>query len=128
MTKSDADLDTEIAKALNIEDRDISAYFDELGMIGQAKTLFRGKTAWVTLLSLFFGTIINVIFFYAAWKFFTVDDAMVKANWAAIAWFSAIMVAFMKVWFWMRMESNKVIREVKRVELQVAKLKAEMGT
>ena len=33
------------------------------------------------------------------------------------------MVAFMKVWFWMRMESNRVIRELKRLELQIAHLR-----
>jgi uncharacterized membrane protein YciS (DUF1049 family) len=26
------------------------------------------------------------------------------------------------MWFWMRMESNRVLREIKRVELQVARL------
>ena len=30
--------------------------------------------------------------------------------------------AFLKVWWWMEMQKNSIIREVKRVELQVASL------
>ena len=28
-----------------------------------------------------------------------------------------IFISFMKVWFWLEMHSNRVLREVKRVEL-----------
>ena len=117
-----SNLDDEIAKALSAEDLTLSKQFEDLGLFGHFKTLFKGKDAWVTILSVIFGTILNVLFFYAAWKFFTVTDVNSKLLWGGGAWFLATMVAFMKVWFWMRMESNRVIREVKRLELQVARL------
>ena len=117
-----SNLDDEIAKALSAEDLALSKQFEDLGLFGHFKTLFKGKDAWVTILSVIFGTILNVLFFYAAWKFFTVTDVNSKLLWGGGAWFLATMVAFMKVWFWMRMESNRVIREVKRLELQVARL------
>jgi len=82
----------------------------------------RGKDAWVSVMSIIFGTILNLLFFYAGWKFFTAVDVNSKLLWGGGAWFLATMVAFMKVWFWMRMESNRVIRELKRLELQVARL------
>lgn len=116
------DIDKEIERALSDEDRALTQQFEELGLFGYFKTLFRGKDAWVTFLSIFFGIILQVLFFYSAYKFFVEVDINTKILWGGAAWFTAIMVAFMKVWFWMRMESNRVIREIKRLELQVAHL------
>jgi hypothetical protein len=31
------------------------------------------------------------------------------------------MVGFLKIWFWLRMESNRILREIKRLELQIAR-------
>ena len=121
------DIDREIEKALSAEDKAMLEQFEEFGLIGQFKSVFRGKLAWVSIASMIAGTIINLIFFYAAWKFFTISEMESRIFWGAIAWFSAIMVAFMKVWFWMRMESNRVIRELKRLELQVAQLASRSG-
>ncbi|MHA7872056.1 MAG: DUF6768 family protein, partial [Hyphococcus sp.] len=53
---------------------------------------------------------------------FVAPEAAEAMQWVVAAWFLMTMVAFLKVWFWMRMESNRVIREVKRVELQLARL------
>lgn len=116
------DLDKEIERALSEEDIALAQQFEELGLIGQFKSVFQGKMGWVSVASMIAGTILNFLFLYAAWKFFTLPATEDKVFWGGIAWFSAIMVAFMKVWFWMRMESNRVIREIKRLELQVARL------
>ncbi|NNE58830.1 MAG: hypothetical protein HKN36_12050 [Hellea sp.] len=116
------DIDLEIKKALSDEDQALVSHFEELGLFSYFKSLFRGKDAWVTILSIFFGIILQILFFYSAYKFFVTTDTNLKILWGGGAWFSAMMVAFMKVWFWMRMESNRVIREIKRVELQVARL------
>jgi len=108
---------------LSAEDLALSKKFEDIGLYGHFKSLFRGKDAWVSVLSIIFGTILNGLFIYAGWKFFTVADINSKLLWGGGAWFLMTMVAFMKVWFWIRMESNRVIREVKRLELQVARLK-----
>ena len=35
-------------------------------------------------------------------------------------------LALVKVWFWMEMQKNAIMREVKRLELQVASLAAQL--
>ncbi|MEO1135421.1 MAG: DUF6768 family protein [Pseudomonadota bacterium] len=119
------DLDRKIEEALSADDREMLNEFGEQGLIGQFKSVFQGRMAWVSSMSLIVGTIINITFFYAAWKFFTVVDVNAKLLWGGGAWFLATMVAFMKVWFWMRMESNRVLREIKRLELQIAHMKGK---
>lgn len=115
------DLDRKIEEALSAEDREMLNEFGEHGLIGQFKSVFQGRMAWVSSISLIVGTFLNIAFFYAAWKFFTVVEVSDKLLWGGGAWFLATMVAFMKVWFWMRMESNRILREIKRLELQIAR-------
>ena len=120
------DIDREIAAALEEEDRVLAEGMEEIGMFSLFKTLFTGKSAWISVLSIIVGTILNILFFYAGWKFFTVEALDSKLLWGGGAWFLATMVAFMKVWFWLRMESNRVLREIKRIELQIVRLSAKM--
>ncbi len=115
------ELDRKIEEALNEQDRALLDQFPEQGLIGQFKSVFHGSMAWVSVMSMLFGTVLTIAFFYAAWKFFNVADIDARLLWGGGAWFLATMVAFMKVWFWMRMESNRVLREVKRLELQIAR-------
>lgn len=32
-----------------------------------------------------------------------------------------VAVGFLKPWFWLRMESNRVLREIRRLELEAAR-------
>jgi uncharacterized membrane protein YciS (DUF1049 family) len=43
------------------------------------------------------------------------------AWWAACTVVLMVMVGFLKIWFWLRMESNRILREIKRLELQIAR-------
>lgn len=117
-----SDIDREIEKALSAEDQALAKQFEEFGVIGQVKSVFQGKTAWISMASLIVAAIATVLFFYAAWKFVVITEINEKVIWGGAAWFFLTMVAFMKVWFWMRMESNRIVREIKRVELQIVRL------
>jgi hypothetical protein len=44
--------------------------------------------------------------------------------WSAGALWAALAVAMLKMYFWMEMNKNVMLREMKRLELQVARLAA----
>jgi len=119
------DIDNRIQEVLDAEDRELLDQFGEQGLMKQTLSVFQGRQGWIAsmvgfiMLPLFGGAV------FAGWKFFTAPLAMDAIQWAVIAWFLMTMVAFLKIWFWMRMESNRVIREVKRVELQIARLQSK---
>ena len=120
------DIDRQIEEALNEEDRTLFAELGEQGLFTQWFSVYRGRQAWIAIMS----TI--VMFFmlsgavYAGWNFFRGSGSVLEASaWAGLAVTLMMMISFMKVWFWMRMESNRVIREVKRLELQIARLQAK---
>lgn len=116
------DLDRQIEEALEAEDRDLLKKFGEQGVFAQMFSVYDGKMRWLAVMAtvMTFALFIGAV--YCAWKFFGATDAVLATRWAAAALVLMIMVGFLKLWFWMRMESNRILREVKRVELQVARL------
>lgn len=116
------ELDRKIEEALEAEDRDLLERFGEQGLVAQSFSVFQGKQGWIAGIAVTASMFLFAGAIYSAWNFFRAEEAIVAAQWAAGAWFLMTMVAFMKVWFWMRMESNRVIREIKRVELQLVRM------
>lgn len=119
------DLDKAIEEALDEEDRRLLDDFGEQGIFTQWFSVYRGPQAWIAAVTTVVMLIMAVVAFYAIWKLFHVSDGYDAVKWGAAAWLLMTMVAFMKLWFWLRMESNRVIREIKRVELQVARLQSK---
>ncbi|MEZ5960449.1 MAG: DUF6768 family protein [Hyphomonadaceae bacterium] len=56
-----------------------------------------------------------------------ITDVRETVIWTAGALWAAIAVAMLKMYFWMEMNKNVVLREVKRLELQMARLAARDG-
>ena len=121
------DLDKEIAKALDEEDRAMLAQFEEQGLMAQTFSVFKGKQGWIAMITVIVSLILFFIALYAAREFVGAETPLDKAHWGALAWGLLFSIGLIKIWFWIRMESNRVIREVKRIELQLARLQAKNG-
>ncbi len=59
-------------------------------------------------------------------EFFHTSDPRMVTLWGMGMGVGVFFAGMLKLWFWMEMNKNAVIREVKRVELQVAVLAKEM--
>ncbi len=59
---------------------------------------------------------------YCAVEFFRTDDLKKAIAWAAGYGSALAAVLAMKIWFWLEMQRASVMREVKRVELQLLRL------
>ena len=117
------DLDREIEEALNAEDRELHKQLGEQGIYAQWFSVYRGPQAWISIVT----TIVMVVLFgvgvYGILQFHEVGfNSYEHVLWAAFVFAIMVMISFLKVWFWIRMEANRVIREIKRVELQVARI------
>ena len=114
-------LDKMIELALAEEDRDILAETGELGLPAQGMALFRGPNAWWRMLTAFFQTVIFIVAVWAAWRFFIADDVLGALKFGLPAAVGMIMSAQMKSMLFSDMEANRIIREIKRLELMVAR-------
>ena len=64
------------------------------------------------------------MFVYCVMQMFAAVETRDVVLWSVGAVVSMLGVAMLKMYFWMEMNKNVVLREVKRLELQVARLAA----
>lgn len=117
------ELDRKIKEVLRQEDAEI---FDDA--IGEPSVFemifetFRGKHWWLTVLTFSWTLVFFVLAIVAAFKFFGTEDSRDMMLWALAFVFCMMAVSMLKMWFWMEINKNAITREIKRLELQIARL------
>jgi len=116
-------LDQAIREALSAEDAEFLSRFEkEQPLHEQVFGTFSGPLGGLNLLAALFTFAIFGAFCYCAWQFFQANEMRDLVFWSASALLAAIAVGMLKIYFWMEVQKNQVLREVKRLELQVARL------
>lgn len=122
MTRSTQDLDRMIAEALDAEDREIFGELgEEPGYFAQALGLFRGKLAWVMWVIYITNILCAGLAIWAAWQMFQTTDPVMTTRWAVLVMVSVFVGIFMKSTLGHQLLLNRVTREIKRLELQLAR-------
>jgi hypothetical protein len=81
---------------------------------------FRGRNRLITTLMAVVSVVFAAAGTYAAVRFLHADSMQAQLQWGA-AFFALWGVAiFVKLWFWLEMHTNRVLRELKRMELRLA--------
>ena len=116
------DMDQMIDEALDAEERDLlRSIGEEPGFFAQAFGLFAGPAAWVNVLLAFVQGILFIAGVWAAWNFFAATDALAALRWGLPAAVLLLTGLTIKMALWPTLQANRVIRELKRLELQVAR-------
>ena len=116
------DIDTMIDEALDAEERELlRSIGEEPGFFAQMFGLFTGTTAWVNVLLMIVQTVFFIAGVWAAWNFFEAGDALTAVRWGIPAAVLLLTGLIIKLTLWPTMETNRVIRELKRIELQIAR-------
>jgi hypothetical protein len=116
-------IDELIGQALTEEDRALLASHGEPDYIAQAFGLFRGQMAWIMWLLNIAGGFAFLAGAYASWQMMASTDALVAVKWGVGALFLFQVTALCKSFMGNHMEANRMLRELKRVELQVSLLR-----
>lgn len=114
-------LDDDIRDAMQTGDASLRTAGDE-GMIQQVAATFRSRLRlWIliTWAATLFWVGVAV---WAAIAFFRAQDARSWIMYACLFLLAAMATAMLKVWYFMEMNRNTHTREIKRVELQLARL------
>ena len=115
-------LDSMIDEALSAEERELlRSIGEEPGFFGQALGLFGGRTGWVTGVMVAVQSVLFIGGVWAAFGFFQAQDALGALRWGLPAATLMLMSLIIKMSMWPTLETNRVIRELKRVELQIAR-------
>jgi hypothetical protein len=115
--------DDRVKAALDADDEAFLRELDcERGLFAQMGDTMKGPLGgWATLT--FFMTFPMAAFmFFAAWKMFTVDGTRELVLWTAGALVAMMALGFVKQWFFERMNIIALLRELKRIELRIARI------
>jgi hypothetical protein len=116
------DVDELIDEALDAEERALLRTLDEPGFFSQAFGIFGGPSGWMSMVMMFWQTVLFIAGVWAAWHFFEATDAVTQLRWGLPAAILLIFAGMLKTALIPRMEGNRLLRELKRVELQIAHL------
>lgn len=120
-------IDDLIGRALTEEDRALLASHGEPGYLAQAFGLFRGPMAWVMWLVNIASGVAFLAGVYAIWRMFGTTDPLVAVKWGVASLFLFQVTTMCKTLMGNRLEANRLLRELKRVELQVSLLRDRTG-
>ena len=121
------DIDQLIKETLTEEEAKFYDELDEQNLWQMIFGIFRGKNSWIVYLM----SIVQVIFFglfiYCAIQFFKVESTNELIQWGVFGTISLMASSMLKLFSWMQMDKKAIIREIKRLELQVSSLSGKIS-
>lgn len=91
-------------------------------LLTQVTEALSGRTWWFNLIGVPVMFAFVGIAVWAGIRFFDASETRGMIMWAVVFLFSAQSIGMLKLWYWMLLNRNSVTREVKRLEIQVARL------
>jgi hypothetical protein len=119
------ELDRAIRQSLSAEDTEL---FDRFGadqaLHRQVLATFAGRLRWFNAAGWVAGAVLFAVASVFAWRFVSAQELEDMLRWGAASALAFAGVALVKVWFWLELQKNAIVREVKRLEVQLASLAA----
>jgi len=121
------DIDKLIKETLTQEEAKFYEELDEQNVFEMLGGLFKGKNKWLMYLMNFVILIFFALFVYCAVQFFKTDATNELIAWSVLGIFCMMVVGLLKLFAWMQMDKNALLRELKRLELQISSLSGKMS-
>jgi hypothetical protein len=121
-------IDEAIRRAISPDDmRALDAMSREEPILVQAMKAFEHQERWVAVVGWLGGFGLFAAVVWCGVQFARAEDLRTMMLWGAAGGVALVGVAMIKLWFFMEMQKNSIIREVKRLELQLASLRTLAG-
>ncbi|MBC3758775.1 hypothetical protein H7U19_10200 [Hyunsoonleella sp. SJ7] len=121
------DIDKLIKETLTEEEAKFYDELEEQNVLEMVWGLFRGKNKWIMYLMNFMTLVFFALFIYCVVQFFNVESTFELIKWATGSLVFLIGVSMLKVFAWMQMDKNAILRELKRLELQLSSLTGRLS-
>lgn len=96
---------------------------DERSLFGMLGRVFTGGLRRWAALAMAMTLVATGLTFWTGYEFFTAADTGSRVFWGVLVLAAFHAVGSFKLWLFMEMNRNSVLREVKRVELELARLR-----
>jgi hypothetical protein len=114
-------LDRLIEEALQDQDRDILNQTEELGYFALGLSQFSGKLGWVTWVLMIAQTAMFIAAVWCGVYFFAATETLPALKWGLSSATLALMATQLKLSLMPQMQADRILRELKRVELMLAR-------
>jgi hypothetical protein len=120
------DIDQRLDEALRAEERDLLRRIDEEpGYIDQALSIFSGRTGWVSVVMMAAQAALFVAGGWAAWRFLQAEEVLSALRWGLPSAVLLLMSLIIKIGLAPTLQANRVLRELRRLELQMVRREAD---
>nr|WP_321228081.1 DUF6768 family protein [uncultured Psychroserpens sp.] len=120
------DIDQLIKDTLTQEEAKFYDKLEEQSVLGMIGGLFTGKNKWVVILMNIMTLVFFGLFIYCVVNFFDTTETNELLKWGIGSLVFLIGVSMLKIFAWMQMDKNAILREMKRLELQVSSLASKL--
>jgi hypothetical protein len=121
------DIDQLIKDTLTQEEAKFYDELEEQNVFQMVIGIFKGKNKWLLIMM----NIMTLTFFglsvYCTIQFFNTDITNELIKWGIGGLVFLMAVSMMKMFAWMQMDKNAILREIKRLELQVSSLATKLS-
>ena len=128
MDKHNKEIDQLIKEALGEEE---ATYYEKLEeeqtLFQEMASIYKGRRAWITIWVSFVMVVLLIGGIYCLIEFFRTDEVKQLMIWGGGFFFAMMTISALKVYAWLQMDRNAIIREMKRLEFQVNALVKEVG-
>lgn len=116
------DIDKLIKETLTEEEAKFYDELDEQNALQMIFGLFKGKNKWLLVMMNLVTLVFFGLFIYCLVQFFNAEAIKELLKWGLGCIVFLLGVSMLKVFAWMQMDKNAILREMKRLELQVSSL------
>ena len=120
MKKEEERIDKLIREALTEEE---AAFYDELeekDLFGKLGSVYKSKMGWLAVLVTIIQLILFALFILCLIQFLDANTTEDLVRWGAGGFLSIMAVTMLKLFIWMQMDKNDILRELKKLEFQMA--------
>lgn len=121
------EIDQLIKDTLSKEEAAFYDSLEEQGVFEMVFGLFKGKNAWFLIATNIMVLVFLGLLIYSCIQFFNAESTEGLIKWGFGSLVFLMSVSILKVYAWMQMDKNAILREMKRLELQVMSLSGKMG-
>ncbi len=117
-------IDEQIKQALNEEINELKHdnRTIDANPFKQMRVSLSGSMGWLYMLMMLLSVLFAVATFYCIYQFYHSQEVKPLIGWAVGIILMTLFTQVCKMWHWNEMGHNRVIREIKVLELQVARL------
>ena len=120
MKDNTEEIDKLIKETLTQEEAKFYNNLDEEGLFASVKRMFKGKFKWIILIMVLVNFVILGFFIYSIIQFFEAEEIKEIIKWSAASFICILIMSMLKLFSWMQMNKNAMLREMKRLEVLIA--------